>query len=145
MKKIHFLVATLFLAVLPMMFTSCNNPDDVTLVGKWEVVDAMYSYYFTGEKGDPIETQSFEVGQVWEFTKGGQLTVSGVADAYSYVLSNNVLTTEYVTAHYHSEAKFFMVDDHTADQLILSVHYRETDKVGTRDITRTLTFDRVKE
>ena len=38
-----------------------------------------------------------------------------------------------------------MVDDHTADQLILSVHYRETDKVGTRDITRTLTFDRVKE
>lgn len=146
MKKIIFFVATLFLAILPVMFTSCGNtPNDITLVGKWEVTDAKCSYYFVGEKGDAIETQSYEVGQVWEFSKDGKLSVSGVSDAFSYNLSNNVLTTEYATTHYSSEAKFFMVDEHTAEQLILSVHYRSTDKVGTRDVTNTLTFKRVKE
>ena len=148
MKEIKFLVAALFMAFLPIMFTSCgekNNPNDVTLVGKWEVTEAIRAYYFVNDKDNVVESESYEVGQVWEFTKDGKLAVSGVADTYTYNLSNNVLNTDYATNQYSEAAKFFLVEEHTADQLVLSVHYREKDKVGERDVTNTLTFKRVVE
>ena len=148
MKEIKFLVAALFMAFLPIMFTSCgekNNPNDVTLVGKWEVTEAIRAYYFINDKDNVVESESYEVGQVWEFTKDGKLAVSGVADTYTYNLSNNVLNTDYATNQYSEAAKFFLVEEHTADQLVLSVHYREKDKVGERDVTNTLTFKRVVE
>ena len=148
MKEIKFLVAALFLAFLPIMFTSCgekNNPNDVTLVGKWEVTEAIRAYYFVNDKDNVVESESYEVGQVWEFTKDGKLMVSDIADTFTYTVSNNVLTTNYATTHYSEAAKFFLIEEHTADQLVLSVHYREKDKVGERDVTNTLTFKRVVE
>ena len=148
MKEIKFLVAALFMAFLPIMFTSCgekNNPNDVTLVGKWEVTEAIRAYYFINDKDNVVESESYEVGQVWEFTKEGKLAVSGAADTYTYNLSNNVLNTDYATNQYSEAAKFFLVEEHTADLLKLSVHYREKDKVGERDVTNTLTFSRVVE
>lgn len=148
MKEIKFLVAALFMAFLPIMFTSCgekNNPNDVTLVGKWEVTEAIRAYYFINDKDNVVESESYEVGQVWEFTKEGKLAVSGAVDTYTYNLSNNVLNTDYATNQYSEAAKFFLVEEHTADQLVLSVHYREKDKVGERDVTNTLTFKRVVE
>ena len=148
MKEIKFLVAALFMAFLPIMFTSCgekNNPNDVTLVGKWEVTEAIRAYYFVNDKDNVVESESYEVGQVWEFTKEGKLAVSGAVDTYTYNLSNNVLNTDYATNQYSETAKFFLVEEHTADQLVLSVHYREKDKVGERDVTNTLTFKRVVE
>ena len=148
MKEIKFLVAALFMAFLPIMFTSCgekNNPNDVTLVGKWEVTEAIRAYYFINDKDNVVESESYEVGQVWEFTKDGKLMVSDIADTFTYTVSNNELTTNYATTHYSELAKFFLIEEHTADQLVLSVHYREKDKVGERDVTNTLTFKRVVE
>ena len=148
MKEIKFLVAALFMAFLPIMFTSCgekNNPNDVTLVGKWEVTEAIRAYYFINDKDNVVESESYEVGQVWKFTKDGKLMVSDIADTFTYTVSNNVLTTNYATTHYSEAAKFFLIEEHTADLLKLSVHYREKDKVGERDVTNTLTFSRVVE
>lgn len=148
MKEIKFLVAALFMAFLPIMFTSCgekNNPNDVTLVGKWEVTEAIRAYYFINDKDNVVESESYEVGQVWEFTKDGKLMVSDIADTFTYTVSNNVLTTNYATTHYSEAAKFFLIEEHTADLLKLSVHYREKDKVGERDVTNTLTFGRIVE
>ena len=148
MKEIKFLVAALFMAFLPIMFTSCgekNNPNDVTLVGKWEVTEAIRAYYFVNDKDNVVESESYEVGQVWEFTKDGKLMVSDIADTFTYTVSNNVLTTNYATTHYSEAAKFFLIEEHTADLLKLSVHYREKDKVGERDVMNTLTFSRLVE
>ena len=148
MKKINFWVATLFMALLPVLFTSCNQQngaDDITVVGKWEVKEAIRAYYFVNDKESLSESESYEVGQVWEFTKDGKLMVSDIADTFTYTVSNNVLTTNYATTHYSELAKFFLIENHTAEQLVLSVHYREKDKVGERDVTNTLTFSRLVE
>ena len=148
MKKINFWVATLFMALLPILFTSCNQQngaDDITVIGKWEVKEAIRAYYFVNDKESLSESESYEVGQVWEFTKDGKLMVSDIADTFTYTVSNNVLTTNYATTHYSEAAKFFLIEEHTADLLKLSVHYREKDKVGERDVTNTLTFSRVVE
>ena len=148
MKKINFLVATLFMALLPILFTSCkqqNGADDITVVGKWEVKEAIRAYYFVNDKESLSESESYEVGQVWEFTKDGKLMVSDIADTFTYTVSNNVLTTNYATTHYSEAAKFVLIEEHTADLLKLSVHYREKDKVGERDVMNTLTFSRLVE
>ena len=148
MKKINFWVATLFMALLPVLFTSCNQQngaDDITVVGKWEVKEAIRAYYFVNDKESLSESESYEVGQVWEFTKDRKLMVSDIADTFTYTVSNNVLTTNYATTHYSELAKFFLIENLTAEQLVLSVHYREKDKVGERDVTNTLTFSRLVE
>ena len=85
------------------------------------------------------------MGMVWEFTKDGQLLVSDVADTYSYTVSDNIITTEYATKYYSETAQFFRIENHTADELVLSVRYAEKDKVGERDVTHTLTFKQVVE
>ena len=146
MKEIKFLVATLFVALLPIMFSSCgekNTPDEITIVGKWEVTEAIRSYYFVNDQANVIESESYEVGQVWEFTKDSQLTVAGAT--YTYNLSNNVLATDYATNYYSGTVTGFDVPVHTADQLVLSVTYTEKDKVGERKVTNKLTFKRVVE
>lgn len=148
MKEIKFLFVALFVAFLPIMFTSCgqrNGADDITIVGKWEVKEAIRAYYFVNDKECVSKSESYEIGQVWEFTKDRKLMVSDVADTFTYTVSNNVLTTNYATTHYSELAKFFLIEELTADLLKLSVHYREKDKVGERDVTNTLTFSRLVE
>lgn len=146
MKAIKFWVANLLVLLGSILMTSCDNGlDEMTIIGKWEVIDASRTYYFVNETEDIFVSESYEVGMVWEFTKDGQLLVSDVADTYSYTVSDNIITTEYATKYYSETAQFFRIENHTADELVLSVRYAEKDKVGERDVTHTLTFKQVVE
>ena len=146
MKAIKFWVANLLVLLGSILMTSCDNGlDEMTIIGKWEVIDASRTYYFVNDTEDIFVSESYEVGMVWEFTKDGQLLVSDVADTYSYTVSDNIITTEYATKYYSETAQFFRIENHTADELVLSVRYAEKDKVGERDVTNTLTFKRVVE
>ena len=146
MKAIKFWVANLLVLLGSILMTSCDNGlDEMTIIGKWEVIDASRTYYFVNDTEDIFVSESYEVGMVWEFTKDGQLLVSDVADTYSYTVSDNIITTEYATKYYSETAQFFRIENHTADELVLSVRYAEKDKVGERDVTHTLTFKQVVE
>ena len=146
MKAIKFWVANLLVLLGSILMTSCDNGlDEMTIIGKWEVIDACRTYYFVNDTEDIFVSESYEVGMVWEFTKDGQLLVSDVADTYSYTVSDNIITTEYATKYYSETAQFFRIENHTADELVLSVRYAEKDKVGERDVTHTLTFKQVVE
>lgn len=146
MKAIKFWIANLLVLLGSILITSCDNGlDEMTIIGKWEVIDASRTYYFVNDTEDIFVSESYEVGMVWEFTKDGQLLVSDVADTYSYTLSDNIITTEYATKYYSETAQFFRIENHTADELVLSVRYAEKDKVGERDVTHTLTFKQVVE
>lgn len=146
MKAIKFWIANLLVLLGSILMTSCDNGlDEMTIIGKWEVIDASRTYYFVNDTEDIFVSESYEVGMVWEFTKDGQLLVSDVADTYNYTLSDNIITTEYATKYYSETAQFFRIENHTADELVLSVRYAEKDKVGERDVTHTLTFKQVVE
>jgi hypothetical protein len=146
MKAIKFWIANLLVLLGSILMTSCDNGlDEMTIIGKWEVIDASRTYYFVNDTEDIFVSESYEVGMVWEFTKDGQLQVSDVADTYSYTVSDNIITTEYATKYYSETAQFFRIENHTADELVLSVRYAEKDKVGERDVTHTLTFKQVVE
>ena len=146
MKAIKFWVANLLVLLGSILMTSCDNGlDKMTIIGKWEVIDASRTYYFVNDTEDIFVSESYEVGMVWEFTKDGQLLVSDVADTYSYTVSDNIITTEYATKYYSETAQFFRIENHTADELVLSVRYAEKDKVGERDVTHTLIFKQVVE
>ena len=146
MKAIKFWIANLLVVLGSILMTSCDNGlDEMTIIGKWEVIDASRTYYFVNDTEDIFVSESYEVGMVWEFTKDGQLLVSDVADTYSYTVSDNIITTEYATKYYSETAQFFRIENHTDDELVLSVRYAEKDKVGERDVTHTLTFKQVVE
>ena len=146
MKAIKFWVANLLVLLGSILMTSCDNGlDEMKIIGKWEVIDASRTYYFVNDTEDIFVSESYEVGMVWEFTKDGQLLVSDVADTYSYTVSDNIITTEYATKYYSETAQFFRIENHTADELVLSVRYAEKDKVGERDVTHTLIFKQVVE
>ncbi len=146
MKASKFWIANMIVALGAILMTACNKElDEMMIVGKWEVIDASRTYYFVYDTEDVFVSESYEVGMVWEFTQDGQLQVSDVADTYTYTLSDNILTTEYAFKYYSETAQFFRIENHTDDELVLSVHYTETDKVGERVVTHRLTFARVAE
>lgn len=139
MKKINFLVATMLMAIAPILLTSCEKKDptqEVTIIGTWECVNAILK-----QDTDPSGGESTsEKGQVWKFDELNILTIGD--KTYDYTLSNNTLTTSYAALY---ETDHFKVDTLTSENLILSASYVEETKVGDTDITVILTFKRLSE
>ena len=139
MKKIKFLVAMMLIAIVPMLFTSCEEKPESTpeasIIGSWECVNAVLK-----QDTDPSGGESAsEKGQVWKFDET-KLTIDN--KTYDYTLSNNTLTTSYAALY---EKDHFQVDALTSENLILSASYVEETKVGDIDITVILTFKRLSE
>ena len=139
MKKIKFLVAMMLIAIVPMLFTSCDEKPEQTpeasIIGSWECVNAVLK-----QDTDPSGGESAsEKGQVWKFDET-KLTIDN--KTYDYTLSNNTLTTSYSALY---ETDHFKVDTLTSENLILSASYVEETKVGDIDITVILTFKRLSE
>lgn len=143
MKKIKFLVTTMLMAIVPMLFTSCEEKPEPTpeptpeasIIGSWECVNAVLK-----QDTDPSGGESAsEKGQVWKFDET-KLTIDN--KTYDYILSNNTLTTSYAALY---ETDHFQVDTLTSENLILSASYVEETKVGDIDITVILTFKRLSE
>lgn len=137
MKKIKFLVAIMLIAIVPMLFTSCEEKPEQTpeptIAGTWECMEAILKYDGGGEDLDSYK------GQVWKFDET-KLTIDN--KTYDYTLSNNTLTTSYAALY---ETDHFKVDTLTSENLILSASYVEETKVGDIDITVILTFKRLSE
>lgn len=139
MKKIKFLVTTMLMAIVPMLFTSCEEKPEptpeVSIIGSWECVNAVLK-----QDTDPTGGESAsEKGQVWKFDET-KLTIDN--KTYDYTLSNNTLITSYAALY---ETDHFQVDTLTSENLILSASYVEETKVGDIDITVILTFKRLSE
>ena len=139
MKKIEFLVTTMLMAIVPMLFTSCEEKPEptpeVSIIGSWECVNAVLK-----QDTDPSGGESAsEKGQVWKFDET-KLTIDN--KTYDYTLSDNTLTTSYAALY---ETDHFKVDTLTSENLILSASYVEETKVGDIDITVILTFKRLSE
>ena len=139
MKKIKFLVTTMLMAIVPMLFTSCEEKPEPTpetsIIGSWECVNAVLK-----QDTDPSGGESAsEKGQVWKFDET-KLTIDN--KTYDFKLSNNTLTTSYAELY---ETVHFKVDTLTSENLILSASYVEETKVGDIDITVILTFKRLSE
>ena len=139
MKKIKFLVTTMLMAIVPMLFTSCEEKPEPTpetsIIGSWDCVNAVLK-----QDTDPSGGESAsEKGQVWKFDET-KLTIDN--KTYDYTLSNNTLTTSYAALY---ETDHFKVDTLTSENLILSASYVEETKVGDIDITVILTFKRLSE
>ena len=138
MKKIKFLVAMMLIAIVPMLFTSCEEKPEQTpeptIAGTWECMEAILKYDGGGEDLDSYK------GQTWKFD---ELNILAIGDkTYDYTLSNNTLTTSYAALY---ETDHFKVDTLTSENLILSASYVEETKVGDIDITVILTFKRLSE
>mgnify|MGYP003300437660 CR=1 FL=1 len=137
MKKIQLLIATLLMSIMPMLFTSCDEPTpeptpEVTIVGTWECINAILK-----QETDPTGGESgSEKGSIWEFDKE-KLTVGG--KTYDYTLSDHTLTTSYAEMY---QSNSFNVDSLSLNDLILSTSYVEETKVGNVDVTVTLSFKR---
>lgn len=138
MKKIKFLVAMMLIAIVPMLFTSCEEKPEQTpeptIAGTWECMEAILKYDGGGEDLDSYK------GQTWKFDELNILTICD--KTYDYTLSNNTLTTSYAALY---ETDHFKVDTLTSENLILSASYVEETKVGDIDITVILTFKRLSE
>ena len=136
MKTVKLFIATLMMAVLPVLFTSCDEKNKpISIVGEWECVDAMLKYDTDPTGGE----DSSEKGQVWKFDEKA-LTVDG--KAYSYTLSEAQLVTEYARLY---ESEYFTVNSLTENNLNLSVSYDDQTKVGKTTITVILNFNRITE
>lgn len=138
MKKNKFLVAMMLIAIVPMLFTSCEeNPEQTpepTIAGTWECMEAILKYDGGGEDLDSYK------GQTWKFDELNILTIGD--KTYDYTIFNNTLTTSYAALY---ETDHFQVDTLTSENLILSASYVEETKVGDIDITVILTFKRLSE
>jgi len=99
MKKIKFLVAMMLIAIVPMLFTSCEEKPEQTpeptIAGTWECMEAILKYDGGGEDLDSYK------GQTWKFDELNILTIGD--KTYDYTLSNNTLTTSYATSLYETD------------------------------------------
>ena len=134
MKAIKFFVATLLVAIMPAIFTSCDEKKTPTVVGTWEVIEATVAY----GSSQPYETE--EVGQIWKFDEVGALTVEGNVCEYAEVDSK--LITSYAELY---QADHFVIKELTWENMTIAASYVKETKVGKEVITYTFKMKRLSE
>ena len=134
MKAIKFFVATLLVAIMPAIFTSCEEKKTPTVVGTWEVIEATVAY----GSSQPYETE--EVGQIWKFDEVGALTVEGNVCEYTEVDSK--LITSYAELY---QADHFVIKELTWENMTIAASYVKETKVGKEVITYTFKMKRLSE
>ena len=134
MKAIKFFVATVLVAILPAIFTSCEEKKTPTVVGTWEVIEATVAY----GSSQPYETE--EVGQIWKFDEVGALTVEGNVCEYTEVDSK--LITSYAELY---QADHFVIKELTWENMTIAASYVKETKVGKEVITYTFKMKRLSE
>jgi hypothetical protein len=141
MKQINYFLATIMIALIPMLVSSCkpkNAPDSI--VGKWELTEASRVILEIPEAGSDLNDL---VGQVWDFDANGKLVVG--KDACDYTLSGTTLSTTYAKEEPY-QADFFVVQTCDVESLVLTATHEKKDKVGAkRTYVVTLKFVRVVE
>lgn len=135
MKTLKLFIAVFVMAVLPMLFTSCDEKNKpISIVGEWECIDATLKLGTDPTGGE----DSSEKGQIWKFDET-MLIIDGAS--YAYELSGNKLETKYAELY---ESEYFSVNSLTDTKLNLSASYESETKVGKTTITVTLDFVRTK-
>jgi hypothetical protein len=142
MKQINYFLATIMIALIPMLVSSCKpqvEPDSI--VGKWELVEATRVVKEIPGAGADLNDL---VGQVWSFGVDGKLVVG--MDACDYTLADAILNTTYAKQDPFL-ANYFVVQTRTEKDLVLTATYEKKDnKMGDkRTYVITLKFVRIVE
>ena len=160
MKKMKYFLVMLLVAMMPMVFTSCEqpqppvdepvkeNPDDSDkdedsyaelIVGKWHVREYSYVIYIDGDE-DESDSESLSKGEwVWEFDEFGEVTAYDDYDEeeYDYQLKGEKLKTELAEDF---GADYFTIKSLTEDKMVLNTHLEYEEDGDDVEIEYTITL-----
>ena len=130
MKKMHLFMVMLLIAMVPVLFNSCNQPepDDPNyaklIVGEWDMT--RYEWWDMEYEGEEEIGSAYfdEEYWIWEFD-GNKINmyIEGDYDgSYRYEIEDNKLYTEY--ANYY-EGQYFKITTLTKNKLVLELTYRD--------------------
>jgi hypothetical protein len=99
MKKIKLLSGSISLALISLLFVSCNKEKPLieAIVGKWEIQTEQHIYYLQSVKKFE-STYFYEAEELaYEFTSGGSIILYVDGDIYgmlTYTLNGSTITIE---------------------------------------------------
>ncbi|MBQ8386912.1 MAG: hypothetical protein IJX48_05620 [Paludibacteraceae bacterium] len=150
MKKMNYFLVMLLVAIMPMVFTSCeqsqssidgSNNDkehyEELIIGKWHVRESCSCAYIDGNEYES-ETDTLEEGEwVWEFDEFGTVLEywSGYEE-YDYQLKGDKLQTELAE---NFGANYFIIKSLTKNKMILETPQRYSED-GEYEYKYTITL-----
>ena len=148
MKKINSIWAILLFAIVPMLFTSCEQQQDASnaILGTWKLEKMSYRMYYDGvlEDEDAYYVDDLET---FEFFSDGQMTVTyeyyseyegymTETEDYQYQIDGNRLYTNY----FGGEIQYFRIKRLTSHEMILLVEHTESNLDGEFKSQNLFTF-----
>ena len=148
MKKINSIWAILLFAIVPMLFTSCEQQQDASnaILGTWKLEKMSYRRYYDGvlEDEDAYYVDDLET---FEFFSDGQMTVTyeyyseyegymTETEDYQYQIDGNRLYTNY----FGGEIQYFRIKRLTSHEMILLVEHTESNLDGEFKSQNLFTF-----
>ena len=126
MKKMHLFMVMLLIAMVPVLFNSCNptpEPDDYAklIIGQWDMTRYEWDMEYEGE--EEIGSEYFdEEDWVWEFDDDKLIMYmeGDYKGTYRYDIEGNKLYTEYATYY---EAQYFQITTLNKNKLVLELTY----------------------
>lgn len=96
MNKLKYAVILLLGLSMVSMITSCKKDNTQLIVGKWEVIhhSSKVTETFDPASITPSMYDNHEVGDVWEFSSDGVLTMDG--ERMPYTIQGDILTIQYM-------------------------------------------------
>ena len=130
MKKINSIWAILLFAIVPMLFTSCEQQQNASnaILGTWKLVKYGYRTYFDGVlEADNIIAAPREEQHEFYFSSDGQMTVTNEYYSdyegyitntwdYYYEIDGNRIYTDYLD---EDERQYFRIKRLTSDEMVL--------------------------
>lgn len=126
MKKINSIWAILLFAIVPMLFTSCEQQQDASeaILGTWKLNTIAYKYYEDGECDSGKESAG---NREYIFTSDNQILVeTGYSEGegpaqwtYYYEIDGNRIYTNYIEEEFDEPLEYFRIKRLTSTEMIL--------------------------
>lgn len=126
MKKINSIWAILLFAIVPMLFTSCEQQQDASnaILGTWKLNTIAYKYYEDGECDSGKDSAG---NREWTFTSDNQILVeTGYSEGegpaqwtYYYEIDGNRIYTNYIEEEFSAPLEYFRIKRLTSTEMIL--------------------------
>lgn len=133
MKKINSIWAILLFAIVPMLFTSCEQQQDASnaILGTWKLNTVAYKYYEDGECDSGKDSAG---NREWTFTSDNQILVEtgnseemGPAQyTYYYEIDGNRIYTNYIEEEFGAPLEYFRIKRLTSTEMILLFEFSES-------------------
>lgn len=134
MKKINSIWAILLFAIVPMLFTSCEQQQDASdaILGTWKLEKQSYRTYYDGVLEDSGASYEDEDWQTFlTFSSGNQMTYEQryysedyfATEVFHYEIDGNRIYTNFTEEMFNDEIQYFRIKRLTSDELVLLVEY----------------------